>query len=123
MDWTITGSTVCKVGVSWLALQAQSPRSPLFSLLPMLVIFGIFYFVLMVPMRKRQRTLQQTIDNLKKGDRVLTTGGIFGEVSAVEPTSVLLKIADNVRVRVAKSAIAGLEADAQEASKVGGSSV
>ncbi len=119
MDWTIDWTSA----ISLLALQAQAPRSLLFSLLPMLVIFAIFYFVLMVPMRKRQRALQQTIDNLKKGDRVLTTGGIFGEVSAVEPTSVLVKIADNVRVRVAKSAIAGLEADAQDAPKVGGSSV
>jgi preprotein translocase subunit YajC len=60
-------------------------------------------------MRKRQKALQQTIESLKKGDRVITTGGIYGEVSAIDTTTVVLKIADNVRIKIAKSAVAGLE--------------
>lgn len=77
----------------------------------MLAIFAIFYLVLIVPMRKRQKALQQTIETLKRGDRVVTSSGIFGEVYAIEGSSVTLKVADNVRIRFAKTAIAGLEAD------------
>ena len=83
--------------------------SPFVSLLPLAVIFGIFYLVLFAPMRKRQKALQKVVQELKRGDRVVTNGGLLGEVSAVEDKAVLLKLADNVRVRVLKSAIAGLE--------------
>ncbi len=84
---------------------------------PMVLMFGVFYVVLILPMRKRQRALQQQIENLKKGDRVVTNGGLYGEVAAIEPTVVLLKVADNVRLRVAKSAIAGLEGDGEKGAK------
>jgi preprotein translocase subunit YajC len=97
-----------------VALQASD--NPLLAFAPMLIIFAIFYFLLVMPMRKRQKTLQQTIEALKKGDRVLTTGGLYGEVVSVEPTSLIVKIADNVKVRVAKTAIAGLEAEAEKGS-------
>ena len=86
-------------------------------LVPMVLMFAVFYVVLILPMRKRQRTLQQQIESLKKGDRVVTNGGLYGEVAAIEPSVVLLKIADNVRVRVAKSAIAGLEGDGDKGAK------
>jgi preprotein translocase subunit YajC len=78
---------------------------------PIILIFAIFYFLLLAPMRRRQKALQQTIENLKKGDRVLTTGGFYGEVVAIEGKDLMLKLADNVKVRVAKSAVAGLESD------------
>jgi preprotein translocase subunit YajC len=77
--------------------------------LPMVLIFVIFYVVLILPMRKRQKALQQVIANLKRGDRVITTGGLYGEVAAVDTATVVLKIADTVKVKVARSAIAGLE--------------
>jgi preprotein translocase subunit YajC len=86
-------------------------------LVPMVLMFAVFYVVLILPMRKRQRTLQQQIENLKKGDRVVTNGGLYGEVAAIEPTVILLKIADNVRVRVAKTAISGLEGDGDKGAK------
>ena len=83
------------------------------SLLPMVGIFAIFYFVLIWPMRKRQKALQKLIENLKRGDRVVTNGGLYGEVAAVEGPVLHLKIADNVKVKVARSSIAGLEGDAE----------
>lgn len=86
-------------------------------MVPMVLMFAVFYVVLILPMRKRQRTLQQQVESLKKGDRVVTNGGLYGEVAAIEPTVVLLKIADNVRVRVAKTAIAGLEGDGDKGAK------
>jgi preprotein translocase subunit YajC len=77
----------------------------------MLLIFVIFYVVLMLPMQKQRKALAQMIEALKKGDRVVTSGGIFGEVISVEGGTVMLRIADNVRVRVAKTAITGLEGE------------
>jgi preprotein translocase subunit YajC len=105
-----------------MILAAATPAGGLGSalagpLVPMVLMFAVFYVVLILPMRKRQRTLQQQIENLKKGDRVVTNGGLYGEVAAIEPTVVLLKIADNVRVRVAKSAISGLEGDGDKGAK------
>lgn len=103
--------------LSYFPLALQMGGSQLVSLLPMVAIFAIFYFLLVAPMRKRQRALQQLIDNLKKGDRVLTTGGLYGEVAAIDGPVVLLKVADNLKLKVAKSAIAGLEGDADKGVK------
>ena len=83
------------------------------SLLLMVGIFVIFYFVLIWLMRKRQKALQKLIENLKWGDRVLTNGGLYGEVVAVEGPIIHLKIADNVKVKVARSSIAKLEGNAK----------
>ena len=85
--------------------------SPFVSLLPVLLIFGIFYFLLLAPMRKRQKAHQKMIGELKKGDKVITSGGLLGEIAALEEKIVHLKLADNVRVRVTRNAIAGLESD------------
>jgi len=92
-------------------------QSPWLGMVPMVAIFAIFYFLLVVPMRKRQKNLQTLIDNIKKGDRVVTTGGLYGEVVAIDTAVVVLKVADNVKLRVAKSAIAGLEGDGNTGGK------
>jgi len=94
---------------------AEAPAgSPWFQLLPIALVFGIFYFLLIAPMRKRQKAVQQMVENLKRGDKVVTNGGIYGEVAAVEGNIVHLKVADSVKLRVAKSAIAGLEGSGEE---------
>lgn len=92
--------------------QAQG-QNPLVSLIPIFLVFGIFYFLLLAPMRKRQKKLQKMVAELKRGDRVVTNGGLLGEVAAVEDRIVQLKLADNIKVRVLKSAIAGLEGSAE----------
>lgn len=89
--------------------QAAAQPSPLLQFVPIILIFGIFYFLLIAPMRKRQKALQHMIDNLKKGDRVVTSGGLHGEVAAVLEGAVMLKVADNVKLKVAKSAITGMQ--------------
>lgn len=76
---------------------------------PMLLILLVFYFLLVAPMRKRQKELQARVEALQKGDRVVTSGGLHGEVAAIDPAVVHLKIADGVKVRVAKSAITQIE--------------
>ncbi len=77
-------------------------------LMLILPIFAVFYFLILQPERKRQKQKEATIAALKKGDRIVTSGGIHGSVAAVEDQVVLVKVAENVKIRFAKSAIAGL---------------
>lgn len=109
---------VVSPSVVWWA-QASSGQSTLLSLVPMIAIFAIFYFLLVVPMRKRQKALQQVIDNLKKGDKVVTNSGIYGEIAALDANTntLILKIADNVKIKVAKTSIGGLEVDGDKGGK------
>lgn len=93
----------------FLIAQAQAAPSALFQFAPIILVFGIFYFLLIAPMRKKQKALSALVDNLKRGDKVITNGGIFGEVAGVEGNIVYLKVADTVKLKIAKSAIAGLE--------------
>lgn len=73
----------------------------------MVCIFAVMYFLMIRPQQQKQKKLQETIDNLKTGDAVITSGGIHGVVSNVKDGATLsLKIADNVRIDVEKSAIA-----------------
>jgi preprotein translocase subunit YajC len=92
------------------ALLLQQPGaapggSPLASFAPMVIIFVIFYFVLIAPMRKQQKKTKDMLSALKKGDRVLTSGGIYGQVAQIEDQIVWVKIADTVKVKMARSAI------------------
>lgn len=89
---------------------------PWLIMIPYLFIAVIFYFLLIAPMKKRQKAAAQMAESLKKGDKVVTSGGIYGEIAGVDSDTVVLKIADNVRIKLAKSAIAGLEKEG-EASK------
>jgi preprotein translocase subunit YajC len=88
---------------------APPPASPLLGFVPMLLILVAFYFILIAPMRRRQRELQRLVDALEKGDRVVTSGGIHGEVAGLEGQVAILKIADQVKVRVSRSAITQVE--------------
>ena len=78
------------------------------NLLPILAIGLVFYFIVIAPANKQRKKTQEMLGQLKKGDRVLTTGGIYGTVQGVEPDAVYLKIAENVKVKVARSAISSL---------------
>jgi preprotein translocase subunit YajC len=103
---------------------AQAPGPPsmtdmALNFAPFVLIFVIFYFLLIRPARQRQKALQQMIEGLKRGDKVVTSGGLYGEVAAIDGAVILLKIADNVKVRVARSAISGLEQGAEQTEKGG----
>jgi preprotein translocase subunit YajC len=87
-------------------------KNPLIQFLPFLLIFGIFYLLLIMPMRRRQKKHQDLLSKLSKGDRVITNGGIFGTVVDVEGDVLTLRIAENVKIQVARSAVAGLAKDA-----------
>lgn len=80
-------------------------------LIPMVLVFVLFYFLIIVPQRKRQRAVDEMLNNLKAGDKVVTSGGIYGQIVSVreDNRTVQLKIAENVRVEVARTAISGLQ--------------
>jgi len=72
---------------------------------------GVFYVLLIRPQQKRQRELQETISQLKAGDRVVTNGGIIGTITAVRDTSLLIRSADKSILEISRSAVAGLQAE------------
>jgi preprotein translocase subunit YajC len=78
-------------------------------LLPMILIIGVFYIIFIRPQKKRQRELQETISQLKAGDRVVTTGGIIGTITTVRDTSFLIRSADKSILEIARSAVAGIQ--------------
>jgi preprotein translocase subunit YajC len=89
--------------------QPQGGASPLASLLPIVLIMGIFFFLVILPMRKRQSKVQAFLAALKAGDKVITSGGIYGTITRVEDNSLQLQIADKVRIDVARNAIVGYQ--------------
>jgi preprotein translocase subunit YajC len=78
-------------------------------LAPFALILGIFYFVILAPMRKRQKKVSELQDSLKVGDKVATTSGLYGTVARVGDASVQLKIAEKVNVEVTKASVAGYQ--------------
>jgi len=87
----------------------QSGLGGLGSLLPMVLIIGVFYVLLIRPQQKRQRQLQETIASLKIGDKVVTNGGVIGTITTVKDTSFLIRSADKSILEVARSSVAGIE--------------
>jgi len=80
-------------------------------LIPFIAMFAIFYFLLIRPQQKKQREHRQVLQNLKRGDRVVTGGGIYGTVTKIRNEIVHVEIADQVRIRVTKSSIADVVAE------------
>ena len=68
----------------------------------------IFYLLLIRPQQKRQKSQQQMIEALRKGDRVMTTGGIFGTISGIKDTIIVLTISENVKIEILKNSVASL---------------
>jgi len=87
---------------------------PFAGLLPILLIMVIFYVLLILPAQRRQKKTQQMLSALKNGDKVITTGGVFGTIVGLEEDAVQLRIADQVKVKVLRSAIAGLQPESKE---------
>lgn len=98
-----------------LPAQAGGGEQPslLWALAPYLLVILIFYVIWWMPVQKKQKAHQQMLEELKKGDKVVTNGGLFGKVLKVEKDVVVLELAENVRVRVSRRAIAGFEGEAE----------
>jgi preprotein translocase subunit YajC len=89
--------------------QPQGAPSPLVQMLPIALVMAIFFFLVVLPMRKRQQKVVSFQSGLKTGDKVITSGGIYGTISKVDENSLHLQIANNVRIEVARNAIVGYQ--------------
>jgi preprotein translocase subunit YajC len=79
-------------------------------LFPLLLMFGIMYFMVIMPQQRQRKKMQQMLAALKNGDKVITNGGIYGTINGMDGDTVILKIADQVKIRIARSAIVQVEA-------------
>lgn len=86
--------------------------SPWLQLVPFVLVLAIFYFIILLPMKRKQQKVQAFLDALKVGDRVVTTGGIYGQITRLGEQSVQLQVADKVRIEIAKAAVGGYQGQA-----------
>jgi len=93
--------------------QAEGPLGSLSAFVPIILIFVIFYFLLIRPQQKRQKEHQNMVNELKKGDQVITAGGIHGIVTSVAENLATVEIAQNVKIKVTKSSIAVVKREDQ----------
>jgi preprotein translocase subunit YajC len=102
-------------GVAWAADAAvPAGMANITQFVPLILIFIVFYFLLIRPQQKKAKEHQNYLANLKKGDKVITGGGIHGQITGITDTVVTLEVAENVRIKVSRSAIAGAAADAEK---------
>jgi preprotein translocase subunit YajC len=83
--------------------------NPYVQLIPIALVFAIFYFIILLPTKRRQKRLQEFLDTLKVGDKVVTSGGIYGSVTKVNGQTVQLQIAEKVRIELSRNAIVGYQ--------------
>jgi len=79
-------------------------------LIPLVLMFGIMYLLVIMPQQRQRKKMQQMLSELKNGDKVVTNGGIYGVINGIDGETVILKIADQVKIRIARAAIAQVEA-------------
>lgn len=91
-----------------MALVQSAGSSFIGTMVPMAVIIGIFYFLVIAPANKQRKKTEAMLAALKKGDQVVTSGGIYGTIQSVDADTVILKIADNVKIKISRSSVAGL---------------
>ena len=85
---------------------ASGQGGQIMAFLPLILLFAVFYFLLIRPQQKRAKTHKTFMENLKKGDKVVTSGGLYGTITGVTDDAVTIEIAEKVRVKILKSAVA-----------------
>ena len=97
-----------------VALAAPSPGGPsaLVQLLPFALVLAIFYFIILLPMKRRQQKVSDFLSGLKEGDKVVTSGGIYGTITKIGDQALQLQIAERVRVDVSRNSIVGYQGQA-----------
>jgi preprotein translocase subunit YajC len=100
--------------IALLQASGNSLLANFLGVVPILAIALVFYFLVIAPANRQRKKTELMLSSLKKGDRIVTNGGIYGTVQGVEADVVYLKIAENVKVKVARSAIASIQAGEAE---------
>ena len=107
---SILASTKLSLGLA-LGLLAQAQPGGIALFLPLILIMVIFYFLMILPAQRRQKKVNEMLAALKNGDKVITNGGIYGTIVGLEGDTVQLRIAEQVKMKVARNAIAGLQSE------------
>jgi preprotein translocase subunit YajC len=98
-----------------MLLQQTQPQSGgLIQFLPLVFILVIFYLVVFLPARRRQKKLEEMISNLKSGDKIVTTGGIYGTIVGFKGDRIQVRVADNVKVEMSRNAVTSLQTPEEE---------
>src|SRR6185503_7380208 len=92
-----------------IAMSGAGQPGGLLSFLPFAIILAIFYFLILMPMQRRQKKVQEFQESLKVGDKIVTTGGIYGQITRVNDKSVQLQVADKVRIEIARASVGGYQ--------------
>ncbi|MDR1286888.1 MAG: preprotein translocase subunit YajC [Treponema sp.] len=98
--------------------EGGGPTQFITSLLPFAAIIAIFYFLIIRPQSRKQKETKRMLDALKKGDRIVTIGGIRGVIQSVREATVIVKVDDNVKIEFSRSAISTVESAAKEPEKI-----
>src|SRR6195256_3566438 len=101
--------TIWDVGSVWAMGAVPEGGSAWLQLVPFALVLAIFYFIILLPMKRKQQKVQAFLDNLKVGDKIVTTGGIYGQITRLSEQSVQLQIADKVRIDVSRAAVGGYQ--------------
>ncbi len=104
---------LCTIATTVLFAQGETGSS-LISFMPLVLIMVIFYVLLILPAQRRQKKTQAMLSALKTGDKVVTTGGLYGTILGLDGEAVQLRVADQVKVKVARSAIASVQSETKE---------
>jgi preprotein translocase subunit YajC len=108
MITTIAGKIPASLAV---LAEVQGQPSGIGMFLPLILIMGIFYFLMIMPAQRRQKKVNQMLKMLKTGDKVITNSGIYGTIVGIEDDAVQLRIAEQVKIKISRNAIAGLQAE------------
>lgn len=94
---------------AFLLQSSASPLGPFVQALPIVVIFGIFYFLLFLPMQKQKKNQKAMLDSLKTGDAVVTTGGLIGNITSIDGDTLILRVKpDNIKLQFSRAAVSSL---------------
>jgi preprotein translocase subunit YajC len=107
----ISGTAIA--GQLFTLVQASQPGG-IALFLPLVLIMVIFYFLMIMPAQRRQKKTNEMLRNLKNGDKVITNGGIYGTIVGLEDNAIQLRIAEQVKIKISRNAIAGLQVENKE---------
>jgi preprotein translocase subunit YajC len=113
MDWFITAAEA--MGLPGTGSGGSGGAGGMMGLLPLVLMFAIFYFLLIRPQQKKAKEHKAMLGNLKRGDSIITTGGIYGRIVEINDTITTIEVADKIRIKVGRGFISGLAGSGQEA--------
>ena len=112
MTFLVLGFGLWDAGSPWLLAMgtpSQGAPSAWVQLMPFVLVVGIFYFVILLPMKRRQQKVQTFLAALKVGDPIVTSGGLYGAITRLNDQSVQIQVADKVRVEISRNAVVGYQ--------------